>query len=88
MHAYNSADYNPIERGFFQYKQKLRRQSYNADRGQSHLNALLSVTADNVRNYYRSLGFFGYVPLELQCSEDDEEDNMLLAAAMVVVSKN
>ena len=68
--------YHPIERSFHQYKCDIKRQQdTNLDWFGKHLNALNSVTSDNVKNYIKSMWGREEVPND---DNDDDDDMMMM----------
>ena len=68
--------YHPIERAFNQYKGDIKRmQDTNLDWFGKHLNALNSVTSDNVKNYIKSMWGREEVPND---DNDDDDDMMMM----------
>jgi hypothetical protein len=81
MCAPYSPDLNPIEPTFHQYKSYLRRHWHaGADPGQLHLDALLSISPNNMLAYYRS------VDCILNLAPSDEDTSLCSTAALCVVA--
>ncbi len=95
MCAPYSPDLNPIEPTFHQYKSYLRRHWFSGVvLGQLHLSALLSISPQNMRNYYSSIGCIRNLP-----HSEDEADvetetvvcavvGVVVEAAIIVVRRN
>lgn len=83
-----SPDLNPIERCFSNYKRYLRKRYKAFSRNQDliHFNALrLSVTGNNMKNYYNGTAFQGSIRNVPSSSYMQEEEAFAVAYALGVV---